>query len=67
MRRLWQWLSNRRGRQGSRRSSAKGELPQLDHKDIVAVIIALFQLFAPLVLGLLSVAVIISLILLNIK
>jgi len=67
MHRLSQWLSNRRGKQGSSRSSTEGELPELDRKDILAVIIALFQLFAPLVLGLLAVAVIISLVLLNIK
>jgi len=67
MRRLSQWLRNRRGRRNSGQSPASGELPQLDRKDIVAVIIALFQLFAPLVLGLLAVAVIISLVLVSIK
>ena len=41
--------------------------PQLDRRDIVAVIIALFQLFSPLVLGLLAVGVIVSIVLLNIK
>ena len=67
MRRLSQWLSNRWGQRDSSQSPAEGELPELDRKDIVAVIIALFQLFAPLVLGVLAVAVIVSLILLNIK
>lgn len=67
MLRLSQWLSNRWGQRGSSQSPAEGELPELDRKDIVAVIIALFQLFAPLVLGVLAVAVIVSLILLNIK
>lgn len=67
MHKLWQWLSNRRRRRDSSQSRANGELPELDRKDIVAVIIALFQLFAPLILGVLAVGVIVSLILLNIK
>lgn len=60
MARLRRWLS-KRGRPSG------GEGSQLDGKDIVAVIIALFQLFAPLVLGLLAVGVIVSVVLLNIK
>ena len=45
----------------------RGERREFDHKDILAVIIALFQLFAPLALGLLAVALIVSLVLVNIK
>lgn len=61
MARLRRWLGKRRT------PVIEGKLPQLDRKDIVAVIIALFQLFAPLVLGLLAVGVIVSVVLLNIK
>ncbi len=45
--------------------SAQGqrELPELSKKDIVAVIIALFQLFMPLVIGLVIVGVLVTLLL----
>jgi hypothetical protein len=61
MARLPGWLSKRRA------SVMEEKLEQLDRKDIVAVIIALFQLFAPLVLGLLAAGVIVSIVLLSIK
>lgn len=61
MARLPRWLGKRRA------PVIDGRPPELDRKDIVAVIIALFQLFAPLVLGLLAVGVIVSVLLLNIK
>jgi len=43
------------------------ETPEVERRDIVAMIIALFQLFAPLVLALLGVGLIVSVILLNIR
>jgi hypothetical protein len=61
MARLRWWLGKRRV------AVVDAKPPQLDRKDIVAVIIALFQLFSPLVLGLLAVGVIVSIVLLNIK
>jgi hypothetical protein len=61
MARLRRWLGKRRA------AVTDAKPPQLDRKDIVAVIIALFQLFSPLVLGLLAVGVIVSIVLLNIK
>ncbi len=39
------------------------ELPELSKKDIVAVIIALFQLFMPLVIGVVIVGVLVTLLL----
>jgi hypothetical protein len=61
MARLRRWLGKRRA------AVTDAKTPQLDRKDIVAVIIALFQLFSPLVLGLLAVGVIVSIVLLKIK
>ena len=61
MARLWRRL----GKRGVSATDAK--LPELDRKDIVAVIVALFQLFSPLILGLVAVGVIVSVVLLNIK
>ena len=42
---------------------APSELPELSKKDIVAVIIALFQLFMPLVIGLVIVGALVTLLL----
>ena len=61
MARLWRRL----GKRGVSATDAKQ--PELDRKDIVAVIVALFQLFSPLILGLVAAGVIVSVVLLNIK
>ncbi|MFC2095045.1 hypothetical protein ACFLSW_01210 [Candidatus Bipolaricaulota bacterium] len=44
-------------------SSDEWKKPELPRKDIVAVIIAMFQLFLPLIVGLVIVGVIVALIL----
>jgi|GEM_PF-1165990 len=60
-------LFRRRERHPSPSTSKLVETPEVERRDIVAMIIALFQLFAPLVLALLGVGLIVSVILLNIR
>ena len=66
-RRLRPSLFRRRERHHSPDASKLVETPEVERKDIAAIIIALFQLFAPLVLALLGVGLIVSVILLNIR
>ena len=66
-RRLRPFLSRKRPQPPSPGASKLAESPQVERKDVVAMIIALFQLFAPLILALLGVGLIVSIILLNIK
>ena len=66
-RRLRPFLPRRRQQPPSSGASKLAETPQVERKDIVAMIIAVFQLFAPLILALLGVGLIVSIILLNLK
>jgi len=66
-RRLRSFLPRRQQQPPSPGASKLAEAPQVERKDVVAMIIAVFQLFAPLILALLGVGVIVSVILLNIK
>lgn len=67
MHRLLRFLSKRHGHQRPPEPRLQGKVPKSDHRDIAAMIIALFQLFAPLVLALLGVGLVVSVILLNIR
>ena len=67
MHRVLRFLSKRHGHRRPPEPRLHGKVPEADRRDIVAMIIALFQLFAPLVLALLGVGLIVSVILLNIK
>jgi hypothetical protein len=49
--------------QGTNDSGAERKPPELSRKDILAVILAMFQLFLPLIVGLLIVGAVVALIL----
>jgi len=49
--------------QGTNDSGAERKPPELSRKDILAVILAMFQLFLPLIAGLLIVGAVVALIL----
>jgi hypothetical protein len=49
--------------QGPNDSGAERKPPELSRKDVLAVILAMFQLFLPLIVGLLIVGAVVALIL----